>query len=202
MTIYDYLFLELNGAAAGRAAFLGSLRDARAAGRIAPLGAFVPQLGWGGAEIAVLGERSADTAGAGAAADAIAGMAQVVSCARFELTATLRPRTGDILRPGGIYVHRWFEIAAPSLEEFIALSAQAWPDFESRFDANIFGLFEVRAGGDVTADERRLLLITRYGSHGVWEASRDPSTAAMKTFARRAALTLRTRASSTLLAPV
>jgi hypothetical protein len=43
------------------------------------------------------------------------------------------------------------------------------------------------------------LLVTRYASHGVWEDSRDPSTTAMQTFARRAMLTLSTRAASTLL---
>jgi hypothetical protein len=107
---------------------------------------------------------------------------------------------GAVLKPGGIYVHRWFEVDSSSLNEFIALSAEAWPDFEGRFDAQIFGLLELTSPRPGDAPGRRhLLLITRYASHGVWEDSRDPSTAAMQTFARRAMLTLSTRAASTLL---
>ena len=48
----------------------------------------------------------------------------------------------------------------------------------------------------------RLLLITRYGDHGVWEKSRDPSTAAMAAFARRQLLTRDSWAASTLFVPV
>ena len=81
----------------------------------------------------------------------------------------------------------------------MALSGEGWQDFERRFDAQVFGLFEVvEPRPEPTVTE--LLLLTRYGSHGIWEDSRDPSTAAMQTFARRAALTLRTRAASSLLA--
>ncbi len=97
-------------------------------------------------------------------------------------------------------MHRWFEVDSSAFDEFIALSAEAWPDFESRFDAQIFGLFDLTSprAGD-TPGHRHLLLITRYASHGIWEDSRDPSTAAMRTFARRSVLTLSTRAASTLL---
>ena len=85
-------------------------------------------------------------------------------------------------------------------EEFVSLSAQAWPDFEAKFDARIFGLFEAeQSAADKAADEIRFLLITRYGDHGVWETSRDPATEAMRIFARRQALTRYTRAASTLL---
>ena len=47
----------------------------------------------------------------------------------------------------------------------------------------------------------RVFLLTRYKDHGVWEASRDPSTTAMKAFARRQALTRVTWNASTLLIP-
>jgi hypothetical protein len=93
------------------------------------------------------------------------------------------------------------EVAA--VPEFLKLSVQGWRDFESRFDTHIFGLFRAETS-DI--DERdgvaRLLLITRYGDHGVWEASRDPSTEAMAAFARRQRLTRDTWAASTLLVPV
>jgi len=42
-------------------------------------------------------------------------------------------------------------------------------------------------------------LITRYADHGVWEASRDPTSEAMQIFARRQQLTRRSWAASTLL---
>ena len=117
-----------------------------------------------------------------------------------QLAPTIRPTLGAALIPGGIYVHRWFEVDSSTFDEFIALSAEAWPDFEGRFDARIFGLFDLTSARAGDAPGRRhLLLLTRYASHGVWEDSRDPTTAAMQTFARRALLTLSTRAASTLL---
>ncbi len=42
--------------------------------------------------------------------------------------------------------------------------------------------------------------MTRYKDHGVWEASRDPTTEGMKTLMRRQAITRVTWAASTLLA--
>ena len=42
---------------------------------------------------------------------------------------------------GGIYVHNWFTIDAAGFDEFVKLSGEAWPDFERRFEAKIFGLF-------------------------------------------------------------
>src|SRR5436189_2357249 len=112
------------------------------------------------------------------------------------LTPTARPRTPDRLIPSGIYVHRWFEIKPSDREEFVRLSVEGWADFEKRFDAKIFGLLTAAAGPNL-----RLLLLTRYGSHAVWEASRDPTTEGMRAFQRRAQLTLSSRGCSTLLAP-
>ena len=76
------------------------------------------------------------------------------------------------------------------MDEFVELSTQGWRDFEVRFDASIYGLFEAgRTPDDLDLGVLRLLLITRYGDHGVWEASRDPTSEAMQAFARRQALT-------------
>jgi hypothetical protein len=44
-----------------------------------------------------------------------------------------------------------------------------------------------------------MLLLTRYGSHDVWEKSRDPSTDAMQIFLERQRLTRTTVARSSLL---
>ncbi|MFI4936239.1 MAG: hypothetical protein ACHP7N_16630 [Caulobacterales bacterium] len=200
MANYDYLFLELSPGAAVRAEFIRSLAAApRAPQDGRPLGVFVPQLGWAGSQAAVLIERAGD--GESPAARAVAQASQAVACERWTLVPTVRPRPGDSLSAGGIYVHRWFEVESAAVDEFVALSGEAWPDFEGQFDARIFGLFTATPAGEATtAGLVRLLLITRYASHGVWEDSRDPTTSAMQTFARRAALTRRTQAASTLLA--
>lgn len=195
MAIFDYLTLTLVRGPAARAAFVKRLNEAglTAGGKAA--GLFLPQLGWEAAQAALLVAR-----GDRAALEAVSAAPEVVSCEFHELAPTIRPHANATLKPGGIYVHRWFEVDGSAFNEFVSLSGEAWLDFEVRFDANIFGLFELisaRAGD--TPGHKHLLLLTRYASHGVWEDSRDPSTAAMQTFARRATLTLSTTAASTLL---
>jgi len=195
MADYDYLTLTLTRGPAARAAFVKRLGAAGLAEGGKAVGLFVPQLGWEAAQAALLVER-----GDRAALEAVSTAPEVVSCEFHELAPTIRPTANATLKPGGIYVHRWFEVDSSTINEFVALSGEAWPDFEARFDTNIFGLFELTSArpGD-TPGHKHLLLLTRYASHGVWEESRDPSTAAMQTFARRALLTLSTRAASTLL---
>ena len=71
---------------------------------------------------------------------------------------------------------------------------------KARFDTKIFGLFHANQTQTQTPfGHTRLLLLTRYASHGVWEDSRDPSTEAMVIFAQRQLLTRHTIASSSLL---
>jgi hypothetical protein len=164
------------------------------------LGLFTPQIGWTSAQAAVLISWRAGGAGRAAALAKLSAAPGLKSVQAHALTPTVRP-VGDALpRPGGIYVHRWFVIDAGAIDEFVALSVQGWADFETRFEANIFGLWTAER----TADDRRdgatrVFLLTRYKDHGVWEASRDPTTAAMKAFARRQALTRVTWNASTLL---
>jgi hypothetical protein len=200
---YDYLFIELKPGS--RAGFMTHLAGpGRAAAREAGgeiIGVFTPQLGWNNNDVAILirwtkpGDQARD-----AAVAAIRSAAQLVSLERHTFAPTARPRPQDQLKPGGIYVHRWFEIRPGDREEFIRLSTEGWVDFEKRFATNIFGLFaETRARRD---GNLRLLLLTRYADHGVWEASRDPTTEAMRSFQRRAQLTLSSRGCSTLLAPL
>jgi hypothetical protein len=193
---HEYFMFRLARGPAARARFIDAVAEAKAAAGDRVLALFTAQLGWEGAQVALLAERGDDDA---ALAD-LTRLPEVLTREAHDLKPTIRPTEGAILQPGGIYVHRWFEVEATSFDEFVGLSAEAWPDFEERFDARIFGLFEVTSvkPGDNPAN-RRLLLITRYADHGVWEASRDPTTAAMQTFAKRAALTLSTRAASSLL---
>ncbi len=197
MATFDYLMLSLARGPAARAAFVqavgaAGLAEAGAKAR----GLFVPQLGWESSQAALLIERG--DGDPSAAIQAIIQAPQVLTCEAHVLTPTARPLPGVTPRPGGIYVHRWFEIEAASFDDFVALSTEAWPGFEGGFDTWIFGLFEAKSD-TVPPGRRRLLLITRYADHGVWEASRDPAPEARQAFARRAALTLTTRAASTLL---
>jgi hypothetical protein len=158
------------------------------------VGQFAPQLGWANNEAAVLVR---------AAGDAPAPLAggPIASGAVERVTSTLRPADGAKPQAGGIYVHRWFEVDAGAADEFVELSGQGWRRFEAQFATNIFGLFRAApTAADAAAQVERLLLITRYADHGVWEASRDPTTEAMQIFQRRAQLTRRSWAASTLLA--
>lgn len=204
--VYDYLFLDLDappGAPPTRA-FADHVRAAgldEAGGT--PLGLFSPQIGWHARQAALLVGWSPDANGRDAAMAALAKAPGVKSAERHRLQATARPSPTDRLKPGGIYVHRWFVIATPSLPEFIELSTTGWRDFEARFDTNIFGLFTAEpTAADKAAGQTRLLLLTRYKDHGVWEASRNPDTAAMAAFQRRQLITRDTWNDSTLLIPL
>ena len=186
---YDYLFLTLGSVPAPHQAL---------AERLTPspqlVGQFAPQLGWATNEAALLVR--------GGAEDLIARLSPplVASFRRDRLKPTIRPADEDQPMPGGVYVHRWFEIAASAGDEFVKLSGQGWEHFEARFDTRIFGLFRVeQTGADRAAGVMRLLLLTRYRDHGVWEESRDPSTEAMQIFARRQQLTRRSWAASSRL---
>lgn len=203
--VYDYLFLDLDsppGAPPTRA-FAEHVRAAgldKAGGT--PLGLFSSQIGWHAREAALLVGWTPDAKGRDAAMAALAKAPGVKSAERHRLQATARPSAGDRPKPGGIYVHRWFVIATPALPEFLELSTTGWRDFEARFDTNIFGLFAAEpTAADKAAGQTRLLLLTRYKDHGVWEESRNPTTDAMAAFQRRQLITRDTWNASSLLIP-
>jgi hypothetical protein len=195
-TVYDYLNLELGPSRTAWEALRTRIET-----RVAPalpaggevLGLFFPQLGFAANE-AVLLVRWPDEARAGQGVVEIEG---VQVRARDRLTATVRPAAGDVPRPGGVYVHRWFSVAPADVERFIDLSTQAWPSFEAGFAAHIFGLF--RAADAAPHGEVRLLLLTRYADHGVWEASRRLPQGAREAVGARRELTASTIARSSLL---
>ncbi|MGH6972343.1 MAG: hypothetical protein ACREEQ_12105, partial [Caulobacteraceae bacterium] len=152
------------------------------------VGQFSPQLGWAADEAAVLlrwiGQRGD--------AKALLRDEPVASARVRRLWPTIRPADGVKPTPGGVHVHRWFEVEEAAADEFVALSGEGWTRFEALFDARIFGLFRAqRSAAQRKAGLAPFLLITRYGDHGVWEASRDPSTEAMRIFMRRQQLTRR-----------
>lgn len=198
MAAYDYLFLTLARGRPAHTRLAEALPGALGAREL--VGQFSPQLGWASNEAAVLLRGSDEEPARAAALDAVAALPDVLALRREQLTPTLRPAEQDRPPPGGIFVHNWFHVDAEATEEFVRLSGEAWVDFEGRFETTIFGLFTAaRSADDQAQGVQRLLLITRYADHGVWEASRDPSSAAMKIFARRHELTRHTRACSTLL---
>lgn len=112
------------------------------------------------------------------------------------LEATSRPTTMEPLEPGGVFAHRWFELAEEDVEEFLELSTGAWPSFEAAYGATIEGLF---LSLQTDRSSSRALLVTRYPSLAVWEASRGSvrttngeAAEAGRRFLRRHQLTRRT----------
>ncbi|WP_293902940.1 hypothetical protein [Phenylobacterium sp.] len=208
-TPYDYLFLDLETAPAGMTparayaeAVKAQLPAIAAAGGVV-LGLFTPQIGWVARQAALLVRWTPGGKGREAAVGGLMRGKTVRLGQRGRLAPTSRPEAVDRPRPGGIYVHRWFVVEAKNVPEFLSLSVEGWRDFETRFDAHIFGLFTAeRSPTDRRDGVTRLLLITRYKDHGVWETSRDPTTAAMAAFGRRQAITRDTWNASTLLAPI
>lgn len=208
-TAYDYIFLDLDDAPEGSTpprayaeAVKARLPGITAAGGEV-LGLFTPQIGWVARQAALLVRWGPEAKGRegevnGLMRDKTAKFAQ-----RGRLEPTSRPAPADKLRPGGIYVHRWFVVKPADVPEFLKLSQEGWRDFETRFEANIFGLFTAeRSSADRSQSVTRLLLITRYKDHGVWQASRDPTTAAMQAFQRRSAITRDTWNASSLFVPI
>ena len=199
---YDYFFIRnLPQQRPTLMAFInGTLRGLTRAANGEIIGVFTGQLGWDSTELAVLIRWRGLGGDPSAISLALQHAPGVASFERHPLLATARAGRDQPLQPGGISVHRWFEIKPSDREEFVRLSAEGWVDFEKKFDAKIFGLM-----AEVQPRPKNpnlwILLLTRYGSHQVWEASRDPTTDAMKSFQRRAQLTLSSRGCSTLLAP-
>ena len=197
--LYDYLVLTLALAPTPHPALAQKLAAAAPALQAAGgdlVGQFAPQLGWANDNAAVI----VRWRGARGDLGPIGGADGVTEAVIDHLTPTIRPADDHRPADGGIYVHRWFAIEAGAESEFVDLSGRGWEHFERLFDANIFGLFRAEpSAADAAGGVTRLLLVTRYGDHGVWEASRDPSTEAMQIFMRRQQLTRRSWAASTRL---
>jgi hypothetical protein len=177
---YDYLTITL---ARGRQPWADLSKAARGVAGVA--GLFQGQLGFASNEAVVL-LRDAPS-------DAVAALRAapgVVALSSDGLTPTVRPADGKQLKRGGIYVHRWFTVDGDRVGDFISLSNRAWENFEGSYDTEIFGLFTAAPSDD---DRRggagRLLLLTWYASHGVWEASRDQTRDPAGLFVQRHALT-------------
>lgn len=130
--------------------------------------------------------------------DPLFGFKYAVQRSTDKITAVARG--GGKLKLGGIYVHRWFTIDAGAEAQFVELSKGAWPAFERDYDTEIFGLFAAdRTGKDMTENATRMLLLTYYASHDVWEQSRNPTQEAFENFRKRHAITRHTIARSSFV---
>ncbi|HJW40623.1 MAG TPA: hypothetical protein VJ476_05255 [Rhizomicrobium sp.] len=200
---YNYLTCTLGRGRKAWADFAGHVRSslvsevATAGGEV--VGLFQGQLGFASNEAVVLlrrPERSRHAPMLVAGPKAIAVQMEA-------LTPTVRPADTKKLKSGGIYVHRWFTVDAEKVADFIDLSNRAWQNFEGSYDTEIFGLFTAEAGEqDVRNEERRLLLLTWYASHGVWETSRDQTRDPAGLFVKRHELTRSTIGRSSLAVPL
>jgi hypothetical protein len=190
--IYNYYEVELGREASAHAELFKHLRQALGDHLVA---AFSPSLGYATNQALVLTD---DVASAGA----VGAAPGVVASHRFVLTATTRPTPGARPKPGGIYVHRWLTIDGGAVDEFVALSNEAWLGFEGGFDTDVFGLFTAEASPeDLARGERRMLLMTHYRDFAVWQASRQPDPKTARAFARRRELTRVALPRACVLAP-
>jgi hypothetical protein len=198
---YDYLTFTLERGRPAWGAFVAHMRDlaapAIAAANAEILGIFQAQLGFASNEAIVLVRSKSSMRDRLRELDSAPG---VVTMHPELLTPTVRPSDSDVLKVGGIYVHRWFSVDADSVADFISLSNRAWENFEGTYQTEIFGLFTAeRTARDVQAGACRLLLLTYYASHGVWEESRDQTRDPNGLFVQRHALTRSTIGRSSIL---
>ncbi|MFT7139241.1 MAG: hypothetical protein ACJAYE_000774 [Candidatus Azotimanducaceae bacterium] len=104
------------------------------------------------------------------------------------LQSTVRPVAHIPRHKSGIYVYRWFEVAAEHVDEVVRLSGEAWETFEDGFDTEVQGLFTASPTMPVGYASCGMLLVTWYRDLGVWQASRTPNPEATKRFVARQAL--------------
>ncbi len=104
------------------------------------------------------------------------------------MTPTLRPTSPAPPRRQGNFAFRWFETPAEHFDEFLALSAKGWPDFESSYDSQVIGLWRIVDSGSAE-NVITSLLLTRRPDLAMWERSKIPQgekeIAIRETFNRR-----------------
>jgi quinol monooxygenase YgiN len=142
-----------------------ALRDELAATGVTPWALLIGQIGVPAGEVEVL------------VAGELAPSIDAVRTARLE--TTVRPTSDEPPGLDGVYALREFVTAPADVDELVALSAEAWPTFESANEGvRVLALFR-------DLDEvGRLLLVTRYPDLAAWERSRNAPE-----FQRRNALT-------------
>ena len=135
--------------------------------------------------------RDSERPAGGAALDG----APILSVTSEALTPTIRPADDARPAPGGIYVHRWFEVEAGAADEIRgAVGPGLGSASEATFDTpDLPGLFRAapsdadRAAGSAAAIADHLATPTT----GSGKTLAIPTTEAMQIFARRQQLTRR-----------
>lgn len=110
--------------------------------------------------------------GEAAFAKAVGDLGQITTQTATHLTPTLRPTDATPPVRQGNFAFRWFETPKKHWPEFLDLCAEAWPGFESSYDSQVVGLWEV---ADSKPDDIvRSLLLTRRPDLAMWERSKIP----------------------------
>jgi len=192
----SYCFLHLRGAgnsADGLLEDLPAVVSGWAHGDIAPWGIWRGLFGVASNELVVMAASEYDRA----LEDFQPASARIQILQTRLFHPTVRPENRTPCQKPGIYVFRFFSVADDDVEEFVALSTDAWTTFERADDyaAEPQGLFRSHTDGDST----ELLLVTWYDSLQSWQTSRQPAPQARERFARRRALTRSTVAIATAL---
>ena len=195
---YEYLTIELKR---GRGEWAELARDLKRISTVLKdeggelVGVFAPKLGFASNQAIALVRYNGAVPAIGANL-----FARAENVHRERMAPTVRPKEKDRLKNNGIYVHRWFTIDGDALSQFVDLSNRAWTKFEGSYETSIFGLFAVEPDA---ADKRdgtaRLLLLTWYADHGVWEKSREQAQDTASLFAQRHMLTRTTVARSSVV---
>jgi len=68
------------------------------------------------------------------------------------------------------YSNRWFNVRLKHVDEFVGMSEAVWPDFESKYETKVVGLWQNIFIKD--KDLASLLLVVRYPSLAHWQNSR------------------------------
>ena len=90
--------------------------------------------------------------------------------------AQISPGQREFLPLAARKIHPAIETPADHFDEFLALSAKAWPDFESSYDSQVIGLWRIIDPG-AAADVVTSLLLTRRPDLAMWERSKIPQGA-------------------------
>jgi len=127
------------------------------------------------------------TTAAEAEAALLAGIEDVAAAASETMHPTLRPTDEAPPARQGNYAFRWFATPEAHWDEFLELSAAAWPGFEQAYDSEVIGLWRLSgartgpAGDEATGTAFagvRSLLLTRRPNLAMWERSKLPANRA------------------------
>jgi hypothetical protein len=122
-------------------------------------------------------------------AEALRGITAVREHDMQAMTPTLRPTAPTPPTRQGNFAFRWFETPVRHFDEFLALSAKGWPDFESSYDSQVIGLWRIANESTAERDIVTSLLLTRRPDLAMWERSKIPQgekeIAMRETFNRR-----------------